>query len=48
MLGSGGEISQEENDMGKTPVTPENATEVAGRFLRLYTEAISDILDKNG
>jgi regulator of RNase E activity RraA len=34
--------------MGKTQVTPENVAEVASRFLRLYTGAISDILDKNG
>jgi regulator of RNase E activity RraA len=34
--------------MGKTPVTPENVAEIAGRFLKLYTGAISDILDKNG
>src|ERR1039457_6963113 len=35
-------------DMGNTPVTHETASEVASRFLRLYTGAISDILDKNG
>jgi regulator of RNase E activity RraA len=34
--------------MEKTPVTAENVGEVASRFLRLYTGAISDILDKNG
>ena len=34
--------------MGKTQVTPENVAEVASRFSRLYTGAISDILDKNG
>ena len=34
--------------MEKTSVTPDNAAEVARRFLRLYTGAISDILDKNG
>ena len=34
--------------MEKTPVAPENVAEVASRFLRLYTGAISDILDKNG
>ena len=34
--------------MEKTTITPENVAEVASRFLRLYTGAISDILDKNG
>jgi 4-hydroxy-4-methyl-2-oxoglutarate aldolase len=34
--------------MGKPQVTPENVAEVASRFSRLYTGAISDILDKNG
>jgi regulator of RNase E activity RraA len=34
--------------MGKTPVTPENVAEIVGRFLKLYTGAISDILDKSG
>ena len=34
--------------MEKTSITPENVAEVASRFLRLYTGAISDILDKNG
>jgi regulator of RNase E activity RraA len=34
--------------MEKTPVTPENVAEAASRFLRLYTGAISDILDKSG
>ncbi|MGO4885043.1 MAG: RraA family protein [Bryobacteraceae bacterium] len=34
--------------MGKAQVTPENAAEIASRVLRLYTGAISDILDKNG
>jgi 4-hydroxy-4-methyl-2-oxoglutarate aldolase len=34
--------------MSSTHVTPENAAEIAGRFLRLYTGAISDILDKRG
>jgi 4-hydroxy-4-methyl-2-oxoglutarate aldolase len=34
--------------MVKTPVMPEGVVDVGGRFLRLYTGAISDILDKNG
>jgi 4-hydroxy-4-methyl-2-oxoglutarate aldolase len=34
--------------MGTKQVTPENVAEIAGRFLKLYTGAISDILDKNG
>jgi 4-hydroxy-4-methyl-2-oxoglutarate aldolase len=34
--------------MEKTAVTLENVAELANRFLRLYTGAISDILDKNG
>ncbi len=34
--------------MVKASVTSDNVAEVAGRFLRLYTGAISDILDKNG
>ena len=34
--------------MDKASVTPENVAEIAGRFLKLYTGAISDILDKNG
>ncbi|MEO8368669.1 MAG: RraA family protein [Candidatus Solibacter sp.] len=34
--------------MEKTAVTVDNVAEVANRFLRLYTGAISDILDKNG
>jgi 4-hydroxy-4-methyl-2-oxoglutarate aldolase len=34
--------------MGKTSVTPDNVAEIARRFLRLYTGAISDILDKSG
>jgi regulator of RNase E activity RraA len=31
-----------------TPITTENVAEIADRFLRLYTGAISDILDKGG
>ena len=34
--------------MRKTNVTAENVAEVATRFSKLYTGAISDILDKNG
>jgi regulator of RNase E activity RraA len=34
--------------MENTQVTTGNVAEVAERFLRLYTGAISDILDKNG
>jgi regulator of RNase E activity RraA len=34
--------------MASSKVTTENVAEVAGRFLKLYTGAISDILDKNG
>ena len=34
--------------METTPVTPGNVAKVASRFLRLYTGAISDILDKRG
>lgn len=34
--------------MASAQVTPENAAEVAGRFIKLYTGAISDILDKRG
>ena len=34
--------------MGQTPTTPEGASEIAARYSRLYTGAISDILDKNG
>ena len=34
--------------MEKAQVTPKNIVEVANRFTRLYTGAISDILDKNG
>jgi hypothetical protein len=34
--------------MGKTPVTPENAAEAAGRFLRRCTAAVSDLLYKEG
>ena len=34
--------------MGTTAVTAEDLADMAGRFLRLYTGAISDILDKNG
>ena len=54
MLGvRGGEAARdvqpaEENEMGGTQVTLENVAEIAGRFLKLYTGAISDILDKNG
>jgi len=34
--------------MGTTAVTAEDLADMAPRFLRLYTGAISDILDKNG
>ena len=34
--------------MEEAQVTPEKVAEVASRFSRLYTGAISDILDKNG
>ncbi|HZT28353.1 MAG TPA: RraA family protein [Bryobacteraceae bacterium] len=34
--------------MGTTRVTVQNVPEIAGRFLRLYTGAVSDILDRNG
>jgi hypothetical protein len=34
--------------MMSTAVTAQNVSEIAGRFLKLYTGAISDILDKNG
>ncbi|MFN7994519.1 MAG: RraA family protein [Bryobacteraceae bacterium] len=34
--------------MGQTPVTSENVAEIASRFLKLYTGAIADILDKSG
>jgi regulator of RNase E activity RraA len=34
--------------MASTQLTPEIVAEVAGRFLKLYTGAISDILDKRG
>jgi len=30
------------------PLTPEDVPDIAARFLRLYTGAISDILDQNG
>jgi 4-hydroxy-4-methyl-2-oxoglutarate aldolase len=34
--------------MASTSVTHENVAEIAGRFMKLYTGAISDILDKRG
>lgn len=34
--------------MGKEAITSDNVAVVAARFLRLYTGAISDILDKSG
>jgi hypothetical protein len=34
--------------MATTAMAPDQISELASRFLRLYTGAISDILDKNG
>jgi regulator of RNase E activity RraA len=34
--------------MGETLLTPESVSAIAARYARLYTGAISDILDKNG
>ena len=48
MLLSGVARPRERKKIGKKQVTPENVTEVASRFSRLYTGAISDILDRNG
>ncbi len=40
-------LSRKENHVGQTPIA-ENCAAIAARFLKLYTGAISDILDKNG
>jgi len=40
--------SPQEDDMGTTTVAADSTAEIARRFLKLYTGAISDILDKAG
>jgi 4-hydroxy-4-methyl-2-oxoglutarate aldolase len=41
-------MSPLEKTMSTIALTAESAAEIAARYLRLYTGAISDILDKNG